>query len=460
MALGVGCGSSADTACVAGAAFPAPRFTKNDGITATVPNACVDTTDLALVPSTQTTLDDAIARLLSQNGLSAHGGARCAWTITFTGDALPLDADATRAWSAAPASGRWAAETVVVGPTEAATTVRADDASTALNALRVLLASGSAVAEGTIVDGPNFASRGIIEGSYGSPWSVDDRATTIALLGRLRGNVYVYAPKEDPFANERWADLYPADRLEAIARAAAQAKRDLVDFYWAVSPGWRTGPPISSIQYGNEDDFTRLTAKLSQLRAAGVDHFALFLDDIRPDFAWPADATIFGSLAAAHALLANRLEAIVASSDTTDLWFVGTHYFFDEDWLDYNTTLGNSLDPRVTVLWTGPSVYSKTITASDLAPIDLALRRNVAVWDNAPSHVLPLGGRASDLASAASGYLANTVFRESGQRLEDYLAILGTVADYDWDTERYEPTTSIAQWARVRTCLVLQSREK
>ena len=455
--IGFGCDHAAGGVCAPGAAFPPARFVEDDGIGASVRRVCIDADDLALEASSQTTFDAAVARLVADNGLLAARGVGCQWSIKLTHDGLPLDNAASAARSALSASGRWAAETIVVDAGDAATTIEVDDAQAALNALRVLLASGGIVAEGTVVDGPTFTSRGIIEASYASPMSEADRSTTIALLGRLRGNVYVYGPKSDPFANEHWADLYPPDELKTIANAAEESKSAFLDFYWAVSPGWRSGPATASIEYGNDDDFERLKSKLDQLRAVGIDHFALFVDDIRADFAWPTDAATFGSLAAAHAFLANRLEAYVAAVWGTDLWFVGTHYSSDGDWLDYNTTLGDSLDPRVTVLWTGDSAYSQTITAADLAPVDAALRRNVAIWDNSPFHVLPLGGRTADLANAASGYLANTVLIETGDPIEDYWAVLGTIADYAWAPDRYEPMASITQWARVRPCVVAQS---
>lgn len=458
LALGAGCDGATDGSCAAGAPFPAPRFVQNDGIVATAHTVCISASDLGLDASSQMIFDAAVERLVSENGLALGERPACPWAIDITPDALPLDGAAIAALGAAPASGRWAAETVVIDSADGVTTVQADDAATAINALRVLLAAGGALAEGTIVDGPTFASRGIIEGSYASPLGESDRSTTIELLARLRGNVYMYAPKSDEFVNQRWADPYPSAELETIAKAAALARSRFVDFYWAVSPGWRADPSTDSIEYGSDDDFARLTAKIDQLLAAGVEHFALFVDDTRSDFAWPADATRFPSIAAAHAFLANRLESYVTALTGTDLWFVGMHYSFDPDWLAYNTTLGGSLDPRVTVLWTGDSVYSRTIDASDLESIDLALQRNVAIWDNAPFHVLPLDGRSADLSRAASGYLVNTVLTEAGAPIEDFWAIFGTIADYAWDSSRYAPTTSITQWARVRPCLVMQLR--
>jgi hypothetical protein len=456
-ALALGCQRSAATSCVPDAAFPQPRFNETDGVIARPRSACVDTADLALDATTQHALDGAIAQLITDSGLSRSGDRSCDWSLQFTHDSVPLDVGAAAVWSTTPTTERWAAETVVIDDHEAATTIQAADARTALDALRVLLASSSGgAAEGTIVDGPIFPVRGVIEGSYAAPMDVDDRSTTIALVGRLRGNAYLYAPKTDLYANEKWAEPYPNDKLRPIAQAATQANQDFVDFYWAVSPGWRDSSS-ASIQYGSDDDFARLTSKVDQLRAAGVNRFALFLDDINTDFAWSADAATFDSLAAAHAFLANRLEAYVATVAGTDLWFVGTHYSADDEWLDYNAALGASLDPRVTVFWTGDSVYSRTITAADLTPINAALQRHVAIWDNSPYHVLPLAGRGSDLANAASAYLANTVLTEAGEPMQDYWAVLGTIADFAWAPDRYSPTTSMDQWARVRPCVVSQS---
>ena len=51
--------------------------------------------------------------------------------------------------------------------------------------------------------------RGVIEGFYGPAWSHENRLWMLEKLGSWGMNLYVYAPKNDPFHRERWRDPYP-----------------------------------------------------------------------------------------------------------------------------------------------------------------------------------------------------------------------------------------------------------
>ena len=64
--------------------------------------------------------------------------------------------------------------------------------------------------------------RGAIEGFYGKPWSMDDRTRHLEFLGRMKANTYVYSPKDDPFARDRWREPYPAATIAALPVTAAE----------------------------------------------------------------------------------------------------------------------------------------------------------------------------------------------------------------------------------------------
>src|SRR5688572_16036611 len=54
-----------------------------------------------------------------------------------------------------------------------------------------------------------FQRRGIVEGFFGPPWSMQHRAA-IFQFGAARGmNTYLYAPKDDPYHREKWQEHYP-----------------------------------------------------------------------------------------------------------------------------------------------------------------------------------------------------------------------------------------------------------
>ncbi|NEL81177.1 MAG: beta-N-acetylglucosaminidase, partial [Xanthomonas perforans] len=55
-----------------------------------------------------------------------------------------------------------------------------------------------------IQDHPAMPIRGTIEGFYGAPWSMADRSKHIAFLARSKANTFIYSPKDDPYARDRW----------------------------------------------------------------------------------------------------------------------------------------------------------------------------------------------------------------------------------------------------------------
>ena len=56
-----------------------------------------------------------------------------------------------------------------------------------------------------------FELSGVIEGFYGPPWSHSDRLDMLRFMGRAGLNVYIYAPKDDPYHRTRWREPYPED---------------------------------------------------------------------------------------------------------------------------------------------------------------------------------------------------------------------------------------------------------
>lgn len=304
----------------------------------------------------------------------------------------------------------------------------------------------------TVVDGALFANRGLIEGHYGAPLLSWQRRCLIERLGTLRANVYLYGPKDDPYAHARWADPYPPAEATAIVEAVTSARAHGVDFVWAVSPGLQEYYPApgGSIGFSSDADFARLTAKIDAMRALGVERFALFLDDIDQGLVYAEDLSAFATPAAAHASLVNRLDAYVTAAGAANLLFVGPYYTTKLDgWRDWAVEMGQRLAPGIEILWTGPAIYSDDITVTDLSGPDAALGRRVTIWDNQPRGPVAIDGRDPTLPTAAAGFLSNTVMFQSGYSFEDFWKILGPLTDYGWNPLAYEPDYSIGEWATI-----------
>jgi hyaluronoglucosaminidase len=270
-------------------------------------------------------------------------------------------------------------------------------------------------------------------------------------MERLRQNTYLYGPKDDPYAHQRWADPYPSDLAADMGAAATAARARLIDFVWSVSPGLLlNGSDLSSsISFASASDFQRLTRKIDTMRALGIERFALFLDDTTPQLVHAADQAMFATPVAAHADLANRLDDYVTGGDPTrpHILFVGYAYTSQNGgWMDYAQALGQTLHPGIGVMWTGPQTYSRTMQASDLVQPNRLLGRKVVIWDNEPESVNPLTGHSADLPDGISGYLANPVLIQFGFSFDDWWRTLGSVGDYAWDPAGYAPDGSFATW--------------
>jgi hyaluronoglucosaminidase len=283
----------------------------------------------------------------------------------------------------------------------------------------------------------------------------------INLAGYLRQNTYIYALKDaDPFTHAQWRDPYDATWGPIIVGAVSAAKRNLIDFIWAASPGYYGGPTFQShsIHYGGDDDFALLVAKTENLRSLGVQRFALFVDDVDPEFAWPDDAAQFPSLAAGQAYLMNRWDDYLISTGAPDhLWVVGSKYTSDSTnslsgagWQNYNQTLASTLHRGIQMFWTGPQVYSEQLETDDLVPINDIVHRQVLVWDNWPKSPEALTGRAPTLDRPAAGLLSNFVMDGDtlppSAALHDFEQALGTIADYAWQPDSYDPAWSLQRW--------------
>ena len=235
---------------------------------------------------------------------------------------------------------------------------------------------------------------GIIEGFYGAPWSWEARGETVAFLAPHGFGFYLYAPKADPYLRRRWQEPHPEATLSSLAALADRCR----------SIGVRFGVGLSPYEiYERFDREAReaLDRKLRDLDAAGVQDLAILFDDMRGD---TPD-------------LADRQAEIVhwaAGRTRADRVIVCPTYYSDDPVLDrafgrrpagYVERLGERLDERIAVFWTGEEVCSREISPGHLGRVGEQLRRAPFLWDNYPVndgqrmsqylHVRGFTGRAS-----------------------------------------------------------------
>ncbi|MGU3315991.1 beta-N-acetylhexosaminidase family protein [Sphingomonas sp. M6A6_1c] len=296
-----------------------------------------------------------------------------------------------------------------------------------------------------IQDHPAMPIRGTIEGFYGAPWTMADRTKHLAFLASVKANTYVYSPKDDPFARARWREPYPAATLSALGTLAATARRNHVDFVYAISPG-------PSVCFSDPADAQALERKFDALRAIGIDSFYVALDDIEyTKWNCARDTAAFGPSGAqaagvAQAQLLNIVQKDLTAKDSKarPLIMVPTEYY-DAKETPYKAALRQHLDPRIVVQWTGTDVVPPAISIPDAKAATKAFGRKTLLWDNYPVNdyaqttgrllLAPYDRREAGLSGELTGILSNPMNQEAPSRV----AVTG-VAAFAWNDRDYDPT--------------------
>ncbi|MBD8679887.1 beta-N-acetylhexosaminidase family protein [Sphingomonas sp. CFBP 13720] len=305
------------------------------------------------------------------------------------------------------------------------------------------LAKRTAIPAMVVQDHPAMPIRGTIEGFYGAPWTMADRRKHLDFLATVKANTYVYSPKDDPYARDRWRDAYPAATLSALGTLAATARRNHVDFVYAISPG-------PSVCFSDPADATALERKFDALRSIGITSFYVALDDIEyTKWNCERDRTTFGASGAeaagiAQSRLLNTVQAdlIAKNPASRPLIMVPTEYY-DAKESPYKAALRKHLDPRIVVQWTGTDVVPPAISVPDAKAATKAFGRKTLLWDNYPVNdyaqttgrllMAPYARREAGLSGELTGILSNPMNQEAPSRV----AVTG-VAAFAWNDTAYD----------------------
>ncbi len=149
--------------------------------------------------------------------------------------------------------------------------------------------NGEKFLNAVIEDYSNTVFRGFIEGFYGG-FSYAQRESQMRSIRDVKGNMYVFASKTDPYHGAQWSTLYPDAELNQIKHLVAVGKEMKVNYTWSVHIG--KGGVLNGVDNGADDgaaDFinqsvytdrlTKMKAKFQQLYDAGVRSFNVLNDD-------------------------------------------------------------------------------------------------------------------------------------------------------------------------------------
>ena len=206
--------------------------------------------------------------------------------------------------------------------------------------------------------------RGVVEGYYGRPWGTEGRLSLLKFMGENNMNIFIYGPKDDPYHHSKWREPYPEKEMKDFKKLLEVAKSNKINFCWAIHLG-------SGFKKGSKEDYAALFRKLGWMYDAGFRSFAVFFDDFGA-----ADAEF-------HAEVGNRIlkEFIDKRKGCAPLIMCPNVYWgFGHP---YQKTLGEKLDKRVHIMWTGRGICSD-ITADAVKKITEDFKRPPFIWWNWP----------------------------------------------------------------------------
>ena len=275
--------------------------------------------------------------------------------------------------------------------------------------------------------------RGFIEGFYGFPWSDEDRKSLMRFGGKLKMNSYIFAPKDDPYHNEKWRTLYPEDELAKVKELVDVGQESKTHFIWAIHPGFNM---INWDDYDNELD--KLLTKLDQLYGIGVRQFGLFMDDI-------STTQSLTDTDKHMKLVKDVARWVEGKKDVKPLIY--TPPFYNQAWTGevgkpYLQAMGD-LPENVEIVWTGKDVIGSVNTEDMQWPKD-EIGRDTYVWFNWPvngykQNRLLLG--KLELLHPGTHNISGVVSNPLEQAELSKISLFG-VADFTWNVDDFDDEQS------------------
>lgn len=323
-----------------------------------------------------------------------------------------------------------------------------------LATLKQMLSEGTLLNKVTIEDYAYTQYRGIVEGYYGTPYSVESIISLMEFFKEFKLNTFIYGPKADPYHAGFWQEDYPVsitdeerqkgyltqDDMRRISEKAAECN---VNFVWAIHPAMQNSIDFSS-PAAMDPGIEKIMEKFGKMYDLGVRGFGVFIDDIA--YAPSAQMTAY----LPEQLYAKLKEKYNGSGSVPEdrvapLFFVPQQYSLDAG--SSSLTSLNTIDPDIVIGFTGSSVWSN-INNSDCQRFKDIIGRNPLMWWNNPCndnhddriYMLDMTYRFSAQNApipALGGVVANPM--QQGQASKVFMFGL---ADYCWNTASFDAATN------------------
>ncbi|MCH5160571.1 MAG: beta-N-acetylglucosaminidase domain-containing protein [Clostridiales bacterium] len=286
-----------------------------------------------------------------------------------------------------------------------------------------------------VTDWSDSVYRGFIEGYYGVPWTTDERIELMRFGSIVKSNIYIYAPKDDPYHSSNWRGLYKTGDYAALKEQIKAGAETKTLFTWAIHPFMESSRPFTRKNF--DADLVVLLAKLQQVYDAGVRQFMVSADDIMEE---SRDA------ACQRDLLNAVQDWLEKKGDCGNLIFVGSSYsgIPDATRQPYYAELMDGLDERVVVMWTGAKISSRMSNCAYDMFDELTGGRQPFIWMNWPvsdyctSNLLLGAGEVFDLKVSDGKLPFSGVVVNPMQHAELSKISIFAAADYCWNVNGFD----------------------
>lgn len=288
----------------------------------------------------------------------------------------------------------------------------------------------------TVEDYAEVKNRGFIEGYYGNPWTKENREDLMKYGGELKLTQYYFAPKDDPYHNKKWRDLYPEEKLAEIRDLARVGNETKTRYVWTIHPFMHNKMRFENDEKYKED-LSVIKNKFTQLLDAGVREFGVLADDA----AWPV-----GGYNSYIRLMRDLTDWLTEKQKTysglrKDMIFVPAWYM-GQGTEDELRTLNEHLPETVHLTLTGGKVWG-AVDQTFLTNLKRNLTeggkkyRPIHFWinwpcnDNTKQHLI-LGGGEKFLHPNVDLSLSNGIMLNPMQQSEASKVALFDMAQYGW----------------------------
>ena len=311
-------------------------------------------------------------------------------------------------------------------------------------------ADGNTVRQITFEDYAHTQYRGIVEGFYGHPYSVENRISLFEFCKRFKMNVFVYGPKSDPYHLGNWRDDYPTSLTEQerffgmitqddLKQMTAAAKACHVDFIWAAHPGLQQPISFSNIT-AMDQGIDALMTKFDHLYSLGVRGFGVFIDDMSYTPSGDMQAHLADET---QKRLRERFVTDNPDDEIAPLFFVPTAYALNYTG-SYTLSSLSNIDSEVVIAFTGYDCFSN-IRPSAIDDMASRVGRNPVMWWNNPVnddhderiYMRELTTHWTIESTEAINTLNGLILNPMNQAQASKVALFGA-ADYSWNPVAFD----------------------